>query len=152
MTDWAQGGRTTQADADRVFFTEAERGPGRVAAVLRSGTRGVAFCPALNRCAEYPPVPEYEDTRRKTCIWGEVHASLLQLIRGEFQAALEDEVVVEMAAAEELEAKRRTAETKRLVRAPSAHRALPKALWCVECGCVCCAGVRSQSAPAGGAG
>lgn len=116
VLDWDMGGRTSAADVHRIFVKELEAGPTKVTTVLRTGTNGVAFCTALNRCAAYPELPEYSDDRRGTCIWGEPHASLLALIRANFAAELTDEVVVNIAAREEEEGKRRSAEAKRLVR------------------------------------
>jgi hypothetical protein len=113
--DWDMGGRTSAADVGRIFDKELEAGPTMVSTVLRTGSNGVAFCKAFNHCTVYPEIPEYSDSRRATCIWGEPHASLLALIRADFAAELTDEVVLEVAAREEEEGKRRSVEAKRLV-------------------------------------
>lgn len=114
--DWELGGRTSTADLERIFSNELETGPNKVMTVLRTGNRGVAFCKALNRCATWPELPRYDDERKKTCIWGEAHASLLALLEAKFEAELTDEVVLEIAQREEDAAKRRSAEAKRVVR------------------------------------
>lgn len=116
VRDWAAGGRTGAAHLHRIFDRELAAGPTKVCVLLRSGTKGVAFCKALDRCAQYPELPKYADPRRQTCIWGEVHASALALLRAEFAAELRDETVEEVAAREEAEAKRRALEAKRQVR------------------------------------
>jgi hypothetical protein len=115
VLDWDQGGRTSQADLDRIFAKELECGKTRVSAVIRSGTKGIAFCKALNRCATYPVLPPYTDSRRATCIWGELHTSLRALTKADFSAELVDETVLDIATNEDLEAKRRSAESKRVV-------------------------------------
>ena len=116
VRDWEAGGRTSAAHLRRIFERELETGPTKVSVLLRSGTKGVAFCKAFDRCREYPELPEYTDERRQTCLWGEVHASAHALLRGEFAAELEDEPVADIAAREEAEAKMRSLEAKRQVR------------------------------------
>lgn len=110
------GGRTSERDVERIFATEMETGPHKVVAMVQRGTKGVAFSCALNRCETYPELPEMDDERCRTCIWGEVHASPYALVQGDFTAELVDELGIAIVRREEEEQKVRVAEAKRLVR------------------------------------
>jgi hypothetical protein len=59
--------------------------------------------------------------RHNTCIWGEVHASVVSLLDVTFDAELVDEEVLDIAARDEDEAKRRSVESKRMVSAFLLH-------------------------------
>lgn len=115
VTDWEVGGRTSERDVERIFDTELETGPNKVVAMVQRGTKGVALSCALNRCESYPELPEVDDERCRTCIWGEVHASPYALLQGEFTAEVVDELEVAIARREEEDQKVRAAEAKRLV-------------------------------------
>mmetsp|Transcript_5166 Transcript_5166/g.12730 ORF Transcript_5166/g.12730 Transcript_5166/m.12730 type:complete len:729 (-) Transcript_5166:223-2409(-) len=86
VMDWEAGGRTEQRHVERVFTKEKEDGERRVLAVMRRGTRGVAFCDALDRREAYPVLPGHESVESvQACmdsVWGECHASLLSLLKG----------------------------------------------------------------------
>lgn len=110
------GGRTSERDVERIFDVEMEVGPHKVVAMVQRGTKGVALSCALNRCDTYPELPEMDDERCRTCIWGEVHASPYALLQGEFAAELVDELELAIARREEDEQKVRVAEGKRMVR------------------------------------
>ena len=43
VTDWEMGGRCSDRDVQRIFDLEKEVGPGKVVAMVRRGTKGVAF-------------------------------------------------------------------------------------------------------------
>lgn len=116
VTDWEVGGRTSERDVERIFATEMETGPHKVVAMVQRGTKGVALSCALNRCDGYPELPEMDDERCRTCIWGEVHASPYALLQGQFAAELVDELDIAIVRREEEEQKVRVAEAKRLVR------------------------------------
>lgn len=86
VSDWEEGGRTELKHVDRVFTKEKEDGERRVLAVIRRGAKGVAFSDALDKREEYPHLIGHgsvEDVQ--ACMetaWGEVHASLLSLLKG----------------------------------------------------------------------
>ncbi|KAG2448008.1 hypothetical protein HYH02_007036 [Chlamydomonas schloesseri] len=90
VTDWEEGGRTAPHHLARIFEKEKEDGERRVLVVMRRGAKGVAFSDALNRRPEYPALPGVGSVEAvKECelsIWGEVHASVLTLLRGQFAA------------------------------------------------------------------
>ncbi|KAG2431165.1 hypothetical protein HXX76_009694 [Chlamydomonas incerta] len=90
VTDWEEGGRTAPHHLARIFEKEKEDGERRVLVVMRRGAKGVAFSDALNRRPEYPALPGVGSVEAvKECelsIWGEVHASVLTLLRGQFSA------------------------------------------------------------------
>lgn len=50
------GGRTALDQLVRIFIKEKTEGDKRVLPVLRRGDRGVTFCNAWNKAAEYPKV------------------------------------------------------------------------------------------------
>ena len=115
VTDWEMGGRCSDRDVQRIFDLEKEAGPGRVVAMVRRGTKGVAFSKSLNRWAEYQDLPAYDTDRYTCCIWGEVHATPLALLHANFDVELIDEVEISIARREEEEQKLRVAESKRMV-------------------------------------
>ncbi|KAJ9511989.1 hypothetical protein QJQ45_004409 [Haematococcus lacustris] len=86
VADWEAGGRTELRQVERVFAKEREDGERRVLAVIRRGTRGVAFTDALNKREQYPALPGHETVESvRACfnaVYGEVHASLLALMKG----------------------------------------------------------------------
>jgi cancer susceptibility candidate protein 1 len=86
VLDWEEGGRTEYDHVLRVFSKEKEDGERRVLAVVRRGSRGFAFCDALDRRPALPALPSHENVESvKTCmetVWGEVHAGLLTLLKG----------------------------------------------------------------------
>jgi hypothetical protein len=116
VVDWELGGRTSLADAKRMFDKELPSGPARVMVLIRRGRKGVTFSRAYNRCPAYPELLAYDDERCNKCIWGEVHHSVMNLLRGDFTAELVDEQVLDIQQREEAELKRRQGETKRWVR------------------------------------
>ncbi|EFJ46480.1 hypothetical protein VOLCADRAFT_92992 [Volvox carteri f. nagariensis] len=88
VVDWEEGGRTQPQHVARIFTKEKEDGERRVLAVMRRGAKGVAFSDALDKREEYPRLPGVESVEAvKACgetIFGEVHASVLSLLRGQF--------------------------------------------------------------------
>jgi cancer susceptibility candidate protein 1 len=116
VRDWELGGRTALADAKRIFDKELASGPARVMVLIRRGQKGVAFSRAFNRCAAYPELLAYDDERCNKCIWGEVHCSVMNLLKGDFAAELVDEEVLDIQQREGAELKRRQGEAKRWVR------------------------------------
>ncbi|GIL57326.1 hypothetical protein Vafri_12587 [Volvox africanus] len=88
VVDWEEGGRTLPQHVARIFDKEKEDGERRVLAVMRRGVKGVAYCDALDKREEYPRLPGTESVEAvKACgetIFGEVHASVLALLRGHF--------------------------------------------------------------------
>eukprot|EP00198_Chlamydomonas_reinhardtii_P003323 XP_001692659.1 flagellar associated protein [Chlamydomonas reinhardtii] len=107
VTDWEEGGRTAPHHLARIFDKEKEDGERRVLVVMRRGAKGVAFSDALNRRPEYPALPGVGSVEAvKECelsIWGEVHASVLTLLRGQFSApgAADSPLALRLAAAPE---------------------------------------------------
>lgn len=87
VTDWAEGGRTEQGHLDRIFTKEKEDGDKRVLCVssMRQGG-GVAFIDALDKAESLVPLPGHESIEAvKECmvsVWGQVHGSLLSLLKG----------------------------------------------------------------------
>lgn len=90
VVDWEEGGRTQQGHAERIFAKEKEDGERRVLVAMRRGAKGVAFCDALDKRPELPKLPGTESVEAlQACgesIFGEVHASMLTLLRGHFAA------------------------------------------------------------------
>ncbi|GLC60963.1 hypothetical protein PLESTB_001700500 [Pleodorina starrii] len=88
VVDWEEGGRTQPQHVARIFDKEKEDGERRVLVVMRRGAKGVAFCDALDRREEYPRLPGTESVEAvRACgetVFGEVHASVLTLLRGQF--------------------------------------------------------------------
>ncbi|GAX81362.1 hypothetical protein CEUSTIGMA_g8793.t1 [Chlamydomonas eustigma] len=86
VLDWEEGGRTEYSHVLRVFSKEKEDGERRVLAVVRRGSRGFAFCDALDKRPALPALPGHESVESvKACmetVWGEVHAGLLTLLKG----------------------------------------------------------------------
>ncbi|KAL6760467.1 hypothetical protein V8C86DRAFT_3018008 [Haematococcus lacustris] len=86
VADWEAGGRTELRHVERVFAKEREDGERRVLAVIRRGKRGVAFTDALDKRDQYPALPGHETVESvRACfnaVYGEVHASLLALMKG----------------------------------------------------------------------
>ncbi|KXZ46913.1 hypothetical protein GPECTOR_39g407 [Gonium pectorale] len=107
VTDWEEGGRTSPHHVERIFAKEKEDGERRVLVVVQRGAKGVAFSDALDRRETYPRLPGTESVEAvKECgetIWGEVHASVLTLLRGQFRApgAAESPLALRLAATPE---------------------------------------------------
>jgi hypothetical protein len=145
VVDWEAGGRTSPTDVTRIFDREAESGPMQVTALLRTGTKGVCYAKALDRCETYPTLPEYSDDRRRGCLWGEVHASTLALLQGKFDAELVDESVLDIAAREEDDERLRKSEAKRQARLSA--RCTAVALACIVCPAAVARHAAAASAP-----
>ncbi|KAG2486777.1 hypothetical protein HYH03_014576 [Edaphochlamys debaryana] len=90
VTDWEEGGRTLPHHALRIFEKEKEDGERRVLVVMRRGPKGVAFSDALDRREAYPALPGVGSVEAVQAtaesIFGEIHSSVLSLLRGHFAA------------------------------------------------------------------
>ncbi|MEW5296739.1 MAG: hypothetical protein WDW36_000001 [Sanguina aurantia] len=87
VLDWEEGGRTEEAHALRIFAREREEGARRVLAVMQRGTKGIAFCDALDKRFEYPALPGLSTVEAvqatSAAVYGTMHSGLLSLLRGD---------------------------------------------------------------------
>ncbi|GMH38615.1 hypothetical protein BSKO_06499 [Bryopsis sp. KO-2023] len=82
VLDWEAGGRTEAKHVERVFNMEKESGDRRVLVIMRRGEKGVAFSPAYDALDEYVDVPGYDTQEYEETVFGEVHASVINLLEG----------------------------------------------------------------------
>ncbi|KAK9828512.1 hypothetical protein WJX72_000473 [[Myrmecia] bisecta] len=82
VLDWEGQGRTEPTHCQRIFTKEKEEGPRRVLPVMHRGTKGAAFCEALDKREAWPVLPEYGMPEYEGSVVGEIHASFLSLLAG----------------------------------------------------------------------